>query len=125
MPRNTANWTPERWEEHRQYLTEKKRESRERQKDRGECIVKSPWCDTKAKKGGATCEGCDRYSVEHERAREGGWRKRPHRDIPRTIRKLRREGKTVNDILQDPYLVEYDVKREEVSDILRAAGLLE
>jgi hypothetical protein len=106
-------------DDYRAYLARKKRESRDRKKAEGFCTG----CGVnQAKPDGVTCFDCDQKSVEYER--EHGWRARPFKVIPRTVRKLRRLGLSVNDILKDPYLLEHEVKRSEVSEILKDAGLL-
>lgn len=123
MPINKANMTPEQLEERKNYERIKKQESRDRQRKAGLCILKYDGCEGNAKKKGTTCRSCDLVNMERERER--GWTIRPHKKIPRTIRKLRRLGLKVNDIIKDPYLVQYGVDRKEVTSVLREAGLLE
>jgi hypothetical protein len=122
VPIDKSKLTPEQLDALKDYQRIKKQQSRDRARAEGRCIVNGAGCEGNAKKGGTTCRTCDLNAMDRER--ESGWKIRPHKKIPRTIRKLRRQGFSVNDILKDPYLVEYKVDRKEVSDVLKEAGLL-
>ena len=128
MPRNVAKMTPEEREIFRQYQAEKKRESRERMKADGICSVKSADCNGKANLGSVSCPACSAYALEWER--EKGWQRRPFKEVAKLTKRMKREGMTIDQIIVDPDILElrYDrtkkAIREEVSGVLREAGLI-
>ena len=122
MPRNLTRMSPEERDRYREYLRVKKQESRLRKRAAGLCIVQDADCEGKAKPGGSTCHSCDVRA--NNREKQAGWIPRPSRIIAQTVRRLRRQGLKVNDILKDDYLVEKGVKRDRVTQILRESNLL-
>jgi hypothetical protein len=124
--RPLSELTPEEAEATRAYMRVKKAESRHRLKEEGECIVRTAECTGKAKPGGSTCYACDAVRQEQARkaAKEQGWKTAPSKKIPRTIRKLFRQGIDVKDIVKDSYLMDYEVSQKEVREVLKAAELL-